>query len=254
MLTTALALIGVVGLGTMFSLVNYGYSLGRLRFFIRPGRRRTVRVVINTAISEAAKITTRRDKQILFGNLESAFYVVKAWSGFREKSKIVPSLSDDENIDYGDGHLVILGGTLRGQLGHAFLHKISEYYGLDIRFEEDNEDDNFIKVGTNEFHLNWTEQSRRGLSEDFALVVVCHNPFSLRDQRRAIFVGGFTPLATLFASRWVFEMMPKKYPHGILSSLRKRHELAVLHYEAMSGEIMSEQVLLHSSLNRLGMS
>jgi len=250
-LSVVITIVSLIGLGTIIRAAMYVSSLGRLRSFVRPARGLPVQVVINTAPKLRESQTTRRDKQVLFGNLEAAFHVIRAWGSFRDRSSVIPSLSDDRGIDYGSGHLVVLGGTISGEIGDALLERVSKRHGLPISFDEEDEADNRLAVGEAEFHLNWEEQVRQGLHEDYALIVVSANPFSDNRKARAFFIGGFTSLATLAAARWVFRELPRVKPSGHRPGLRPREEVVVLRIEAIEHELSGCEVLLHTKLKRL---
>lgn len=84
--------------------------------------------------------------------------MLRDWSRVTSQKQVLVSLSDFANVEHSGCDLVRFGGTVTGQVGHRYLEAVSARSGSVVVFDEQDESDNYIKVGDDEWHLDWISQ------------------------------------------------------------------------------------------------
>jgi hypothetical protein len=209
-----------------------------------------LKIALLSARHQPDTATTRLDQQLLAGNAQAAAHLLAEWTKVQPRTVADLTLTDFEHVDLGNCDLVLLGGTITGLAGHQYLKAISERYEVTVKLDEFDESDNFIQVGDLSWHLDWSAQVV-DLTEDFALIVIDDNPFGVKPNGRGIFIGGFTSLATLSASRWVTDVLPQRTPEGVDGGSRQAGQIAVLRFDVANSVVTRTEVLFHHRLQDL---
>lgn len=200
-----LAVIGVIGLGTIISGAAYFRTLTRAQAFLRLGYRAPADIVLTTSsMLDRGPDAGYRRVLTSVGNLRAASDFSREIGAIRARNEIRIRLSTEIDNTL-DSDLIVIGGPQRNIVAQHFLaHLVAQYPELGLVFEDRTPDRCRVALGTFAAEYEQVDQCAfPGIPEtDVALLVLWINPFATA-RRRGVLCAGFTSHGTAAAAQYL---------------------------------------------------
>ena len=196
-------LIGVVGLLPILIALNYWFFKHRpVKKFLSFEEQEPVDIIVTTSnfsASDTGASVMRPTTSI--GQLEGVAFIARLLGRFYRKKELIVNMSKNVHRRL-NRDLLLLGGPAKNEFTKRFLIKFSDSYpDFNFLFDEIDCNLNFKDIIIENAKL---EQNGSNLENDYAIVIVWHNPFAIKS-RRAILYAGFSSYGTSGAENWIFD-------------------------------------------------